>query len=764
MSTFFRRLQVSITTLCVLSAIGGTHGAEGPADSGAVRDGSAIARSTEGADAGTASDARAPIGLVLAGGGARGAAHIGALKVLEELRVPVDYIAGTSMGSIVGGMYAVGYSPAEMEEILGEINWKSVFRDQPDRRMISYRRKVDDNLPLFPFEFGIGKKGLSHKGGVVTASKVEAVFQFATLDAAGVHRFDDLRIPYRAIAADLETGDAVVLDHGNLAEAMRASMSIPGAFTPVVIDGRILVDGGIADNMPVDVARGMGARRVIAIDVGTPPKTSAHGLSGAGVLSQTLAVLSEKNVIAQRASLGPGDLLITPELEGIGAAGFGKIDEAIAAGEAAARLLTDRLRAYSVSEAEYDAFLKRQRRGKTGLLPQVTIDEVVVEGVPHLDPKVLTRRMETKPGRQIELDALRRDLRRVNRAGEFMKVGFRLDQEGDQNRLVVQAYPKTWGPGYLRAGMTMETNLAGDSNIALLAYYRRAQVNRLGAEWKNIFSFGTPTSVFSEFYQPLTTSGLVFVAPSMQFKMDEFKLVLPDGTFESVKNRTLDVSGDVGLNLWHYASLRVGVQAGRERIEPRTTSAYDGISVDTGGFRFRFDLDQVDNTVFPTSGNRSRIAALFSRGSLGADVDYDRVLASTQQAFTLRRNTFLAGLVFGTDLGSNLPVYDQFELGGFLALSGYRKGFVRGDVMGRAALTDYVKVGELPAGLGSLYAGIQLQSGNAWMDASLVSSRDLHYSGTLFFGVDNRLSPVFLGYGRGDGGEGEVYVFVGRPF
>lgn len=678
--------------------------------------------------------------------------------------MPVDLIAGTSMGAIVGGMYAVGYSPEQMEEILRRIDWHTVFRDLPNRREISFRSKIDDRIPLFPFEFGIGKKGISTKGGFVTAVQIESVFQTATLDAAGAPDFDHLRIPYRAVAADLATGEAVILDHGNLAEAMRASMSIPGAFTPVEIEGRILVDGGIANNMPVNVARSMGAGRVIAIDVGTPPKESVKGLSATGVLSQTLSVTTEQNVIAQRASLGAGDLLITPELEGIGAGSFDKLETAIAAGEAAARLHADELRKFSVSEEEYAAFLERQRRGQSGLLPQVIIDEIVVEGVPELDPKILTKRMETQPGKPLDLDALKRDLVRIHRAGTFMKVGYRLEKVEDRNRLIVQAYPKSWGPGYLRAGLTLETNLAGDSEFSILGYYRRASVNRLGAEWKNLVRLGSPTSLFSEFYQPLHPVGMWFASPAVQIEKRQEDVFLPDGTFETWERTLSEGSFDMGLNLWHYASMRLGVVAGDVRLEPHTDSTFSKEKFDTGGFRFRFELDQIDNVVFPTSGNNTAIEVLFSREAMGADFEYERAIGTTLQAYTFRRNTFVGWLWGGTDFGSGLPIYDQFELGGFLKMSGYKRGAFRGNAMGMASLADYVRVGELPAGLGRLYAGLVVQAGATWMDASDADFSDLKYSGTFFFGVDNRISPVFVGYGLGEGGEDEVYVFIGFPF
>ncbi len=704
-----------------------------------------------------------PIGLVLAGGGARGGAHIGVLQVMEELRVPVDRIAGTSMGSIVGALYAVGYSPAEMERILAGIDWEEVFRDQPERRRISFRQKEDDRLALLPIELGVGPGGISAKSGIAAGTKIEFLFRRLTIEATRAKTFDELRIPYRAVAADLSTGESVVLDRGDLALAMRASMSIPGAFTPVEIGGRVLVDGGIADNMPVDVARQMGAERIIAIDVGTPPKGSAHGLSALGVLSQTLAVVTERNVIEQRAAIGERDLLITPELEGIGAGDFDKIAEAVTAGAAAARRHEAALRRYSVSEPEYAAFLARQRRGRTGL-PEIVVHEIEVRGVPWLAPEVVTRRMRTKPGAPLDFSTLAHDLERVNQLGEFESVGFHIEPEGEQNRLVVELRKRPLGPGYVRLGMGFETTFDGDADFRALGYYRRARINRLGAEVKVLSSIGDPTAIEAELYQPLAATGTWFVAPHATLGREKDEVFLPDGTFESVEQSHWGVGADLGLQLRNYAEVRLGLVGGRVSFEPSTTTpGVSKVERDTGGARLKIGLDQVDNVFFPTSGNATSLEYYLSREGLGADDEFDTLRFNTFQALSVGRNTFIGSLGLSTDLGSDLPPYAQFELGGFLNLSGFERGALRGDVTGLLTLGDYWRVGRL-GGIGKLYFGAIAQAGNAWADSAEVDLDDLIHSGTLFFGADNRITPVYLGYGRAEGGESAVYLFVGQPF
>jgi NTE family protein len=710
---------------------------------------------------------RERICLALAGGGARGGAHVGVFEVLEEMRIPVDCIAGTSIGSIVGGLYALGYSPGQMSEIIQGMDWEDILNDRPERRSISFRRKQDDRFAFFPGEIGIGKDGFQTKAGVFLGSKIDFIFQSLSMEAVGARTFDELKVPYRAVAADLSNGKAVVLDRGDLARAMRASMALPGFFTPVIIDGRTLVDGGIADNLPVDVARSIlpgQAVRIIAVDVGTPPDTDLKKLSAVGVLSQTLSIVTEHSVTAQRASLGPRDLLITPDLKDIGSGSFQKLGEAIAAGSAAAKQAAESLRTFSVSEEEYAKFLRHQRREEEQLLPQVTVDEIEVRGISRLKPQVVTKRMETKTGQPLDLATLRSDLDRIYMLGEFDSVGFEVEEaDGDRHRLVVDARPKERGPGYLRFGMGMETSFNGDADVRLLLYYRRPQVNALGAELKAIGSVGSPTALTAEFFQPLEPTGFWFVAPNASVTRAQDRLFLPDGTLEVGDETSWDVGLDLGAQLRNWAEIRFGAVLGRAHFETETTSDFVPYGRDVGALRFDGIIDQIDNVFFPTRGNQTRLHAFFSREGLGADVEYEKVSFSTLHAWTLGRDTILAGLELGTDMGSDLPVDDQFTLGGFLRLSGFERARLRGDLAALVTLGDYWRLGQLGP-FGKLYAGAAVQAGNTWFDADDVDWNDLVLSGLVFFGVDTRAIPVYLGYGLAEGGEGAIYFFIGSPF
>jgi NTE family protein len=730
----------------------------------------AISRPDRAAEeAPAASDgARPKIGLVLGGGGARGGAHIGILKVLEELRVPVDFVVGTSIGSIVGGLYSSGMSPAEMEKMVGETDWGSIFSDKPERQRISFRRKQDDDLALFPFEVGIGKKGLSARSGIISGTRIDFFFRSLTLEASGITNFDDLRVPFRAVAADLISGEPVILDHGDLTTAMRASMSIPGVFTPVEIDGRFLVDGGMALNLPVDVARALGAARIIAVDVGTPPKSSARGLSTVGVFNQMISLMGQKNVDEQRARLGEGDLLITPELGDIGMADFSKIGTAVAAGEAAARQHEAALRSFSVSEQGYRAVLEKQRRhGGAPSVLQAPIGSVRVEVLGADGSRqvsdILTRRLDTRPGRPLDESVLARDLDGVSQGGEFESVNFRLLPSGDRSDLVIQARHKSWGPGYLRFGLAVDSNVEGNTRFRALVHYRRPELNELGAEWRSLVSLGNPAALDTEFFQPLQRSGFLFVAPWLSLSRERLDFYQDTGDFETV-DQSQGVAGvDFGVLFRNYGEIRLGALRGRLKLEPASASTLTAIEPDLGGARLRMTLDQIDNAFFPTHGNQTRVSAFASRRSLGADDEYDKIDGYILQAWTAARGTLVGSVELGTDLGSNLPVYDQFELGGFLNFSGLPRGFVRGDVKFLTRLINYWRISRL-SNLARSYLGLGVEAGNVWDDASEAATHDLRYSGLAFWGLDTKLSPVYLGYGFAEGGNRSMYVFIGLPF
>jgi len=587
-----------------------------------------------------------------------------------------------------------------------------------------------------------------------------------TLDVRDISDFDELRIPYRAVAADLETGDMIALGKGNLADAMRASMAIPGVFTPVELDGRVLVDGGIARNLPVDVARSMGADLIIAVDVGTPPGHLREKQSAFGVASRTFSVLSKRNVAEQIALLGEHDLLIVPDLHEVSTAEFDRVGIAIEQGLQAARLVESELKHFSVSKEEYAAFLEIQRGTVTTEDEPLTIGEVEVVGLERIDPRIVTRRIKTRPGDALDLDAIKWDMARINRIGEFEQVDFRAERLKEESiRLVIDASEKSWGPGYLRFGLKLESDLHGQGDFSFLANYRRASLNRFGAEWKTTAEVGDVDRLFSEFYQPLGFSGFWFVAPQVQLERDEDEFYLSTGELALAELRRREVRLDLGVQFREWGEIRFGASRGTLDGDERSGAGENSFEAGIGGWRAKLTLDQIDNAYFPRHGTFANISAYLSREELGADEAYDKLSLNLRQIWSIGKNTLFAKLDFDSDLGSGIPYYDQFRLGGFFNLSGLEKDQLQGNVAGLASLGYYRKIAELPSLLGGgVYVGGALEAGNAWPDIGEAGFGDLLGAGLLFVGAETILGPAYLGYGLSDGGQDTFYLSLGRVF
>ncbi|HSO66877.1 MAG TPA: patatin-like phospholipase family protein, partial [Desulfatirhabdiaceae bacterium] len=463
----------------------------------------------------SASTKRPKIGLVLSGGGARGAAHVGVLKVLEEYRVPIHFIVGTSMGALVGASYATGTSVEEMDQIIAGISTELLFKEKPPRQELAMRQKQDDYDIFFGPEIGINDGKIGLPKGVVTGVQLETVLRRLS-KAKGFHRFDELPIPYRAVATDLVTGRAVVFSEGELANVMRASMSVPGAVAPVEIGGNLLVDGMLTNNLPVEIALAMGADIIIAVNVGTPLLKREELSSILGVTGQMLSILTEQNVQASLALLKPTDILISPELGNFSTGDFDNLPNISPLGEAAARKVSERLTQLSIPAEEYAAL--RQRQVVASVPDLRPVDEIRFENLTRVNAEKPLAVMETQPGQAIDQDILDRDMRRLYGTGDFEHVNYRFLEEPGKRVLAVDAVEKSWGPDYLRLGLGLSSDFEGDAFFNILASYRKTWLNSLGAEWRNDLQIGRTSGFRSEFYQPLDERGYFFVAPQINYE------------------------------------------------------------------------------------------------------------------------------------------------------------------------------------------------------------------------------------------------------
>ncbi len=710
--------------------------------------------------------ARPRIGLVLSGGGARGAAHIGVLKVLEELRVPVDCIAGTSMGSIVGGSYASGQSIEKMERDVALIKTETLTQDEPSRRDISTRLKESDRLNLIGPQFGWSANGLTLPKGVVSGVALEAVLRDLTL-VRGETDFDQLPIPFRAIATDVVSGRMVVLGKGDLAVAMRASMSVPGAVAPVPLGDALLVDGGLTRNLPVDVARGLCADVIIAVNLGTSLLKRDQIASAVSVAAQMLNILTEQNVQASLDALGPQDVLILPELGSFSAANFDGMPSTIPIGEAAARKVADQLMRYSLPEAQYAAHREHQLRPVVA--DKGTIDEIRIVGLNRVNEEVVVQSMQTQAGQPLDVPVLDADMRRIYGRGDFEHVSYRLINEPDRRVLAVQALEKSWGPDYVRFGMSLATDFSGDNSFNVLASYWRTWLNPLGGEWRTDLQLGENTFLSSEFYQPLVPSQYVFVAPRVQAFRQPADIY--SGTGDSLVARYTISGGIVGLDLGSqftkYGELRVGLQFGSARADLQIgdpiLNAFD-VRRDIGAVRTRLFFDQLDSIDFPRDGYRLDLQVDSSSTKLGASSTYNRWVADAVKVVSSGANTLQFAAVGGGAIGgADLPYYDYLSFGGFLRMTGYKPGQLRNDSLAYGRLLYSNQIVNLNF-LDGVYAGVSLEAarlGQPLVPGGITGSVA---SVGVFLAVDTPLGPAYLGYGRARDGNSSAYFFLGRPY
>ena len=712
---------------------------------------------------------RPKIGLVLSGGGARGIAHIGVLKVLEQLRIPVDYIAATSMGAVVGGMYASGMSPAEMEKQITTVSWPTLLSDSPPRRDVGFRTKEEDARFPFAFEIGFRDREFRAFKGALSGSNLESFLHELTRNVDNVATFDQLPIPFRAIATDMVSGREVVFDRGPIYQAMRASMSVPGLFTPAEIDGHILGDGGLVNNLPVDVVRAMGADIIIAVNIGTPLMSRDQLSSVLGYTAQTINILTEQNVRAQLASLRPADILISPDLGELTFVDFAKAAQFISLGEKAAESMRDKLAALAESATTYAAF-------QTSLLVPVvqtpkTLDFIRIEGTQFANPAVLEDQMQTQVGKPFSLDVLEKDLSRLYGRGDFEQIDYRLVQEQNQQGLIIDVTEKSWGPNYLRFGLALNTDLQGDTAFDVRVGHKRTWINSLGAEWINDVSLGTVNRYATEFYQPLSVGNFVF--GSVHGLIQRRPQYLYDGNQRIVEYSVLtETAGlDIGTPLSTFGELRAGYLWTHQRGNP--TIAVPGfpsaVSTESGG-RVLLRWDGLDNPYFPRKGVKFVGEAFVgsNRQSEPGIPDYtstgQRGSLFANAAFSVTPDDFFNVAVRGGAIHrERQDIINDLSLGGFLNLSGLRNDQLSGNYLGLGRVVYYHQLGRLPVIGGAIYGGGSLETGNVWQQRNDVSASGLLTAGSVFVAADTWVGPFYFAYGRASGGQSSFYLYLGRP-
>jgi NTE family protein len=707
------------------------------------------------------------VGLVLGGGGARGAAHIGVIEVLEREHIPICRIAGTSMGAIVGGMYAAGYSPEEMREIVGKLDWNDLFSDDPARVEMPMRRKQADYRYLLNFEIGWKNGRIITPVGVVQGQKLLLLLRRLLASTWELDDFDRLAIPFRAIGTDIVAGKEVVFGNGDLPLAIRSSMSVPGAFAPTNVDGKLLVDGGVMNNVPIDVARGMGATRLIVVDVGTPLATEAELSNPVALLNQMVSALTIDRVNRQLATLTPRDMLIQPQLGNLGSADFNRCRDAIDIGRAAAEAAVARLRTFAAPADAWNAFesAHRKRAFDPALVAFLDVDSSRTGTGEYVE-----RTLAPQVGKPLDPGKLEHGVGALYGRGNYQQIDYRLVDRDGEKGLEIIPVDKPWGPVFGRFGFQLDDDFEGRSEYLVSAEITASSINRFGAEWRNTIWAGRIGGLYSEFYQPFGEGASGYVMPYLLWRNEDVP-VFDDKAEQQlaeyrINRRNLGLEG--GWTPASYWLLSAALERGRNNGKLRVgdPTAFPQGNEDYTMLRAGIDWDSLDDAQFPTRGSRVNLDYALFRKVLGGDESGNVARLTADYVPDLGALTDRYHLLLGTRLTSATDNSKFIEslgfLGGFLNLSGFAERSFFGNQSALARAVVYRRTGRLDSLFSTpFYIGASLEAGNTWRDKSDVRLDSLIYGGSLFVGLKTPLGPVFLGYGYAEGGHDAVYLTFG---
>jgi NTE family protein len=717
------------------------------------------------ADAVPAHQGRPRIGLVLSGGGARGAAHIGVLKMLDRLRVPVDVIAGTSMGAVVGGLYASGMSGDEIEHALASLNWQAAFRDRPPRTQLDYRRKEEDREFLVNLPLGLQGRRLVIPKGLVQGQLLTETLRRLTVPVARITDFDQLPTPFRAVATNLETGAKVVLGSGDLTTAMRASMSVPGVFAPVEYHNEILVDGGLADNLPIDVARAMGVDVLIVVDAGFPLQPNKNLNSLPSITNQMLAILLRRNIERDLATLSPQDIVVTLQLGDFSSYDFPDTMKIVNAGATAVSAAEPRLSSLAVSEADYQRYLQTRHAARDGL---PTVEYVKVQP----DSKTYERQINDLfgqfVGKPLDPDGLEEQVEALYGRGDMEMLDYQLDHDPfGHYGLDFNARRNSWGPNYLRFGVQLEDDFKGLTTFDAAGRLDITELNSLGAESVWDGQVGTAPYLATELYLPLSNVYRYFLAPHLQVQAHDIAQVEGGRQVGLFRTSSFDYGIDFGREFSNWGEMRVGVL----KSDGNTHVSLGDFSVPATHFDvtesfLRVGYDTLDSANFPHSG-QALVAQLSIEGNGGGAQGTDLLTVDWRAAHSWARNTVVAWLSAGsTTGGSQTNVRTFFPLGGFLNLSGVQAQTLAGPQYAIGRLIYLRKVGNGGEGILDVpaYVGSSFEIGNVWADHHDISLGDTRKDFSIFFGADTYVGPAYFAVGYDESGSFQLFLFLGRSF
>ncbi|HHK8584940.1 patatin-like phospholipase family protein [Vibrio parahaemolyticus] len=732
---------------------------------------------------------RPKVAVVLAGGGAKGAAHIGVLKALEEMRIPVDIITGTSMGAYVGGLYATGMSADEIESFIYSVDWNSGYRDRVDRSQRRVRDKEYEDRYQITTDLGLRFGEVRAPTGVVQGQNMLRVLRETTGNLGRFESFDELAIPYRSVATDILELDEVVIGNGYLVDAMMASMSVPGALPPYKLNGHMLVDGGVVNNMPVDVARAMGADVVIAVDISTDYKTEDDFTGLFTVADQLSNYLVRRSTQQQVETLQEHDVYIRPNVGQMETVEFDKMPWAFQSGYDITKEMESKLAGLRLSNAEYQKYIdhKQEVRKKLVYGDDRVVDEIVIVNNTHYSDVLLTNRLELETGRKIETAEIEKAVENLYALDRFELITYHFEEVDGSNLLVFDVNEKSWGPNYLNFRFFLEDDFDTDSQYGIGMSTNFTNLNSHGAEMALNVEMGTDKLIEAELYSPVLSSQEFFVAGKVAYSSEGRNLpVSDDDSSLSSVNDFLPVSYTefvseiaIGIQPTLWQELRLGGRYSSGSIELSTLASVGNLDFERRGLFANYRLDTLDDFAFPTRGLLVDLEYLVSHDtspeeigqSKPKDIVEDTVYeidARFKGAMSYQRHTLVGQAEYSFVQSKNSSItLDPRELGGFLHLSGIPRNSLIGQNLFFSSLVYRYKWFDNDFGLfeAPVYVGASLEHGGTWSDNDLkLNEAPLYNAASIFFGVDSPIGPIMLAYGRTEQDMEAVYLIVGTSF
>jgi NTE family protein len=712
---------------------------------------------------------RPKIGLALSGGGAKGAAHIGVLKVLEEHNIAIDYIAGTSIGSYVGGLYALGYNASEIEKIMLELEWNRGYSDFIPREDLPYEDKQHRDRFNIALRAGYSDSTFKMPTGLILGQSASLLMQKSIGIIPLVDDFDNLSIPYRAVASDIATAKAVVTKSGSLAKAIRASASVPGIYEPVNVNGQLLVDGGITNNMPIEIVKAMGADIVIAVDIGSSLLEQNEINTTIDVVNQLSTILTNNTTLIQKTLLAEKDILIRPQIDDLGTTDFSIMPKALELGKEAAILHIQDIKQYSLSNEEYQAYLTYKTQAKNDLFKNVDkpINKINFDNKSSVNDIIVKKHFSVEEGEVVTQSELEEAITTVYSLNEFQFVGAEFTDTDEGRELTLTTQEKLWGPNYLDLGFNLQSDFTNKMVFSLDLSYVLTNVNQRGGRWENAAKVGWEYGFETAFYQPLTPEENLYSVARGEFsqnKWDEWK------NRPQIENRFARTEFGLGYNYSDHGILELGAlgESGKVSVMGNSQENFDYYSF--GGY-FSFNFDTLNIINFPTEGNKFSFNTYYLKDTYDASPESIDELSLTMTldwrgAFSIGNHSFMgiASLATSKNKDEHDFTIHVSELGGFLNLSGYQKDALIGAHKVFGAIVYQYDLGRKLFGQEGLpmYLGTSAELGNVWQNEESVEMSDLIAAGSIYLGVDTSFGPAVIGAGYSNGGESSMFISLGK--